>query len=66
MVAGLRLMKNARFGSILYPIEDHSGGILGTLGTFVLHSKYIISIRAAFCLNSWTFEPHSAATPGAF
>ena len=30
------------------------------------HSKYILSIRAAFCLNYWTFEPYSAAIPGAF
>ena len=58
--------ENARFGIILYPIGKYSGHILDTLGTFVLHSKYILGIPAAFCLNSWTPEPYSAAIPQAF
>ena len=28
-----------------------------------VHSKYILGIPAAFCLNSWMLEPHSAAIP---
>jgi len=34
--------------------------------TFQVHSKYILGIPAAFCLNSWTLEPYSAAIPRAF
>jgi len=31
-----------------------------------VHSKYILSITTAFCLNYWTLEPYSAAILGAF
>ena len=58
--------ENARFGIILYLIGKYSGHVLDTLGTFVLHSKYILGIPATFCLNSWTLEPYSAAIPRAF
>jgi len=34
--------------------------------TFQVHSKYILGIPAAFCLNSWTLEPYLAAIPRAF
>ena len=61
--------ENARFGIILYPIGTYSGHILDTLETFVIfqvHSKYILGIPGAFCLNSWTLEPYSAAIPRVF
>ena len=36
------------------------------LSAFKVHPKYILSIPTAFCLNSWTLKPYSAAIPGAF
>ena len=53
------IYKNARFGSIFIPYQ-------GTLRWHSWYTRDILSIWAAFCLNSWTFEPYSAAIPGTF
>ena len=62
----MKMLDSAAFYTPLGNSRPYSWYTFDIRVTFQVHSKCILGIPAAFCLNSWMFEPHSAAIPWAF